>query len=145
MNIILRSIAVLLWLHSISAFAAESFWPTTQEWADIRSVIQGQLEAFQRKDEAGAYSHAAPSVRQRFPTAEAFNKMVREKYSPFYSPREIKFLTPSIVSGRILQGIQFLSDENQLLLAVFTLERQQDKTWKIKACDMLPIESKIAT
>lgn len=145
MNIILRSIAVLLWLHSISAFAAESFWPTAQEWADIRSVIESQLDAFQRDDEAGAYSLAAPSVRQRFPTAEAFNKMVREKYRPFYSPREIKFLTPSIVSGRILQGIQFLSDENQLLLAVFTLERQQDKTWKIKACDMLPIESKIAT
>ena len=145
MNIVVRSIVMLLWLHSISAFAAESFWPTAQEWAEIRSVIQGQLEAFQRNDEAAAYSLAAPSVRERFPTPEAFNKMVREKYSPFYSPREVKFLTPSIVSGRILQGIQFLSDENQLLLAVFTLERQRDKSWKIKACDMLPIESKIAT
>lgn len=140
-----RAIIALLLLHSISAFAAESFWPTAQEWAEIRAVIQRQLDAFQQDDEAGAYSHAAPSVKQRFPTPEAFSKMVRDKYSPIYNPREVKFLTPSIVNARILQGIQFLSDENQLLLAVFTLEKQQDKSWKIKACDLVPIESKVAT
>lgn len=140
-----RLIVLLLILHSISAFAAESFWPTVGEWAAIRGVIQRQLTALEQDDSEGAYALAAPSVKQRFPTPEAFGKMVREQYIPMVSPREVKFLTPSIVSGRILQGIQFLSDDNQLMLAVFTLERQEDKTWKIKACELVPIESKIAT
>ena len=145
MNTIIRLIFALLMLHSSSAFSAESRWPTALEWAEIRAVIQNQLDAFQQDDEAASYALAAPSVKQRFPTAEAFNKMVRDKYRPIYNPREVKFLTPSIVSGRFLQGIQFLSDENQLLLAVFTLERQEDKSWKIKACELVPVDSKIAT
>ena len=144
MNFIFRSIVALLMLHSISAFSAERGWPNAAEWAEIRGVIQSQLDAFGRDDAVAAYEFAAPSVKQRFPTAEAFSKMVRDKYTPIYNPREVKFLTPSIVSGRILQGIQFMSDENQLLIAVFTLERQEDKSWKIKACDLLPMESKIA-
>lgn len=145
MEIVLRWLLAVVLLHSSSVFAAESFWPTAQEWSDIRQVIQSQLDAFQRDDGEASYALAAPSVKERFPTPEAFNKMVRDNYSPIYNLREVKFLTPSIAQGRILQGIQFLSDENQLLLAVFTMERQQDKSWKIKACNLMPIESKIAT
>lgn len=145
MKIVFRWLLAVVLLHSSSVFAAESFWPTAQEWSDIRQVIQSQLDAFQRDDGEASYALAAPSVKERFPTPEAFNKMVRDNYSPIYNLREVKFLTPSIAQGRILQGIQFLSDENQLLLAVFTMERQQDKSWKIKACNLMPIESKTAT
>jgi Domain of unknown function (DUF4864) len=145
MNVALRWVVAVVLLHSSSVFAAENSWPTAKDWADIRQVIQTQLDAFQRDDGEASYALAAPSVKQRFPTPEAFNKMVRDNYSPIYNLREVKFLTPSIAQGRILQGIQFLSEENQLLLAVFTLERQEDKSWKIKACDLMPVESKIAT
>lgn len=145
MNVALRWVVAVVLLHSSSVFAAESSWPSAKDWADIRQVIQTQLDAFQRDDGEASYALAAPSVKERFPTPEAFNKMVRDNYSPIYNLREVKFLTPSIAQGRILQGIQFLSEENQLLLAVFTLERQTDKSWKIKACDLMPVESKIAT
>lgn len=145
MNMISRWFVTMLMLHSISAFSAGNTWPSAQDWVDIRGVIQRQLDAFQQDDDETAYSYAAPSVKQRFPTAEAFSKMVRDKYTPMYSPREIKFLTPSIVQGRIMQGVQFLSDENQLLLAVFTVEKQEDKSWKIKACELIPVESQTAT
>ncbi len=145
MNLIYRSLITLLMLHSISAFSAESFWPTATEWAEIREVIQSQLDAFQQDDDAAAYAFAAPSVKQRFPTVEAFSKMVRDRYTPIYNPRELKFLTPSIVQGRIMQGVQFLSDENQVFLAVFTVEKQEDKSWKIKSCELMPVESKTAT
>ena len=145
MNVIYRSLITLLMLHSISAFSAESFWPTAKEWLEIRGVIQSQLDAFQQDDDAAAYALAAPSVKQRFPTAEAFSKMVRNLYTPIYNLREVKFLTPSIVHGRIMQGVQFLSDENQVFLAVFTVEKQEDKSWKIKACELMPVESKTAT
>ncbi len=145
MNVALRWVVAVVLLHSSSVFAAENSWPSAKDWADIRQVIQTQLDAFQRDDGEASYALAAPSVKQRFPTPEAFNKMVRDNYSPIYNLREVKFLTPSIAQGRILQGIQFLSEENQLLLAVFTLERQTDKSWKIKACDLMPVESKIAT
>ncbi len=144
MNVIYRSLLTLLMLHSISAISAESFWPTAAEWTEIRSVIQSQLDAFQQDDDAAAYALAAPSVKERFPSAEVFSKMVRERYTAIYNPREVKFLTPSIVQGRIMQGIQFLSDENQLFLAVFTVEKQKDKTWKIKACELVPVESRTA-
>ncbi len=144
MKVIFRALfAVLMW-HSISAFSAESFWPTAKEWAEIRGVIQSQLDAFQQDDDAAAYALAAPSVKERFPSAEAFSKMVRNRYTPIYNPREVKFLTPSIVQGRIMQGLQFLSEENQLFLAMFTVERQSDKTWKIKACELMPVESRTA-
>jgi Domain of unknown function (DUF4864) len=145
MNLFYRSIVTLLMLHSISAFSADSFWPTATEWTEIRGVIQSQLDAFQQEDDAAAYAFAAPSVKQRFPTVEVFSKMVRDRYTPIYNPRELKFLTPSIVQGRIMQGVQFLSDENQVFLAVFTVEKQEDKSWKIKACELMPVESKTAT
>jgi Domain of unknown function (DUF4864) len=145
MNVALRWVVALVLLSSSSAFAAESAWPSAKDWADIRQVIQTQLDAFQRDDGEASYALAAPSVKERFPTPEAFNKMVRDNSSPIYNLRALKFLTPSIAHGRILQGIEFLSDENQLLLAVFTLERQEDKSWKIKSCDLMPVESKIAT
>ena len=44
-----------------------------------------------------------------------------------------------------MQGVQFLSDENQVFLAVFTVEKQEDKSWKIKSCELMPVESKTAT
>jgi Domain of unknown function (DUF4864) len=144
MKVIVRALFAVLMLHSISAFSAESFWPTAIEWAQIRSVIQSQLDAFQQDDDAAAYDLAAPSVKERFPNAEAFSKMVRNRYTPIYNPRDVKFLTPSIVQGRIMQGLQFLSDENQLFLAMFTVEKQSDKTWKIKACELMPVESRTA-
>ena len=144
MNVLLRWIFAAVLLHSSSVFAAGNSWPTAQDWSDIRQAIQSQLDAFQRDDGEASYALAAPSVKERFPTPEAFNRMVRDHYSPIYNLREVRFLTPSIAQGRILQGIQFLSDENQLLLAVFTVERQEDKSWKIKACNLMPIESKIA-
>ncbi len=145
MNVWFRWLTMLLFCNSISAAVAESFWPTTQEWGEIRTVIQSQLDAFERDDDSAAYSYTAPIVRQRFPTQEDFMKMVREKYSPVYRPREVKFLTPSIIVGQIMQGIEFMSDENQLLVAIFTMERQEDKTWKIASCDLMRSARKLAT
>ena len=39
--------------------------------AGIASVIESQLNAFRSDDIAGAYSHAAPNIRQMFPTISA--------------------------------------------------------------------------
>ncbi len=140
-----RCLAIVLFYHSISVAGANSFWPTTQEWSDIRVVIQSQLDAFERDDDMAAYSYAAPVVRQRFPTQEAFMKMVREKYAAVYRPREVKFLTPSIIGSQIMQGIEFMSEESLPMMAIFTMERQEDKTWKIASCDLMPSPRKIAT
>uniref|UniRef100_UPI00403F8DA0 DUF4864 domain-containing protein n=1 Tax=Microcoleus sp. OTE_8_concoct_300 TaxID=2964710 RepID=UPI00403F8DA0 len=44
--------------------------------ATIRSVVEKQLQAFQKDDAAGAFAFASPGIQQQFRTAENFMHMV---------------------------------------------------------------------
>ena len=59
--------------------------------AEIRTIIQNQIAAFQRNDGETAYSYASPTIRGLFPTVDRFMAMVRDGYQPVYRPRSVVF------------------------------------------------------
>jgi hypothetical protein len=99
-----------------------------------RKVIEAQLAAFADDDAERAFSFAAPSIRESFGSAEKFMTMVRQGYPVVYRPTSVRFLEPVLDSGTLLQRVRMTDDIGVPWMVVYSLERQDDKTWRIAAC-----------
>ena len=104
----------------------------------VREVIDGQIKAFRADDHQSAYSFAAPSVREAFPTEDMFITMVRNQYQPLYRPISYTFGRSSLDADEVLQELLVTDSNRQLWQVVYTLVRQQDQSWKITNVMMLP-------
>ena len=104
------------------------------ERSAIRSVIEGQLNAFQRDDAAGAYAHAAPPIQNLFPNEDRFMAMVRESYRPVYRPRAHAFAGWKETPLGLAQSVEIKDAEGVDWIALYTVERQPDGSWKITGC-----------
>jgi len=109
----------------------------------VRGVVEAQLAAFAADDAKRAFSYAAPSIREMFGTPERFVAMVRAGYPVVYRPASVNFLIPVWVDGQLVQGVHLTDDEGTLWLAVYRLERQPDKSWRISGCDVQPAQGKM--
>ena len=134
----LRSLAVVL---AALCFAAPGQAATqaagAEEAAAIRSVIEQQLAAFQRDDGAEAFSYAAPGIQRRFQTPEIFMQMVRSGYAPVYRPREVEFRELRVRGETIQQEVLFVGPDGKPVLALYTMQRQADGSWKIAGVILL--------
>src|ERR1700674_188235 len=132
---LLRSIVLSVLLIVLPTAVAAAGKP---DWKAIRAVITDQLTAF-RKDEAQrAFSHASPAIRKQFRTAPRFMEMVREAYFPLYRPRSTHFLEPAVVEGQIIQPLRVVSQDGDVLIALYVMERGADGHWKISGCELAP-------
>lgn len=109
----------------------------------VRAVVEAQLAAFAADDAKGAFSYAAPSIRDMFGTPERFVAMVRAGYPVVYRPASVTFLNPVRVDGEIVQGVHLTDADGVLWLATYRLERQRDRSWRIAGCDVRPAPGKI--
>lgn len=109
----------------------------------VRVVVEAQLAAFAADDAKRAFSYAAPSIREMFGTPERFVAMVRAGYPVVYRPASVNFLVPVWVEGQLVQGVHLTDAEGTLWLAVYRLERQPDKSWRISGCDVQPAQGKM--
>lgn len=125
--------AMVLGAHSSAAQElAES------ERDGIRGVIDAQLQAFRDDDGPLAYSFAAPGIQRIFPTHQIFMAMVRDGYAPVYRAAEAEFrdIEP-LPEGRWLQHVLIVGANGDVVLALYTMERQPDGTWKIAGCRLV--------
>lgn len=109
--------------------------------ADVRSVrvvVQAQLDAFAVDDAARAFSYAAPSLQGAFGNPERFLAMVRASYPVVYRPVSVAFLVPETLGDDVLQGVHFTDSSGTLWLAIYRLQRQPDKHWRIAGCALTP-------
>jgi len=104
----------------------------------IRAVVEAQLAAFAADDAALAFSYAAPAIRSMFQTPERFLAMVRAGYPAVYRPSGVVFLHPVRAENELVQGVQLTDAAGSLWLAVYRLERQPDKSWRINGCNVQP-------
>ena len=102
----------------------------------VRTVVEAQLSAFAADDAKRAFSYAAPSIREMFGTPDRFMEMVRAGYPVVYRPASVVFLNPERVEGQLLQGVHLTDASGALWLAIYRLERQPDKSWRIAGCDV---------
>lgn len=127
-----------------SAFAATSA-PAELRAADrqeIRNVVERQLDAFRRDDGVTAFSYAAPGVRAQFRTPANFMKMVRDSYPAVYRPRAVKVLAPAVVGGEIIQAVEVVGPDGTVMMALYTMQHQPDKAWRIAGCRLVPTAGK---
>ena len=109
---------------------------------EIRNVIERQLEAFRRDDGVTAFSFAAPGVRAQFRTPANFMKMVRDSYPAVYRPRAVRILDPAVVGGEIVQAVEVVGPDGTVMMALYTMQHQPDKAWRIAGCRLVPTAGK---
>ncbi len=131
MRIVLIVFAVFM--LALAPARAESLTPADE--AAFRSIIGSQIEAFRAEDGPKAYSHAAPVIRQIFPTPDMFMNMVRQGYQPVYRPRSVEFGEAGFsASGRPIQKVTVVGPDGLTYEAIYTMERQPDGSWAISGC-----------
>ena len=102
----------------------------------VRQVIEAQLEAFRRDDAAGAFSYAAPGIRDSFGTPEKFMAMVREQYAVVYRPRSVSFEEPLMAGEDLVQPVRMTDGYGRAWMAIYPMARQPDGSWRINGCHL---------
>jgi hypothetical protein len=99
---VLQVLAVVLALLPVSARAQGVD-------AEIRGVIQGQIDAFGANDVATAFSYASPMIQGLFGTPENFGMMVQQGYPMVWRPGAVRFEGLREQGGRKVQSV-FITD-----------------------------------
>jgi len=118
-----------------------SAWPgraaTALSVADeknVRAVIQAQLKAFAADNARAAFAFATPALQVQFGTPEAFMALVRSSYPVVYAPGHVAFLKPEAQQSEVIQRVQMTDQQGKAWLAVYRLQQQKDKGWRISGC-----------
>ncbi|MBC6441327.1 MAG: DUF4864 domain-containing protein [Rhodospirillales bacterium] len=106
--------------------------------AAIKAVILDQLDAFNRDDGNRAFSHASPSIQDKFRSVDVFMTMVRQAYLPVYRSAAAKFGQVHLVDGIPYQQVYVTGQNGEAVLAVYTMEQQDDGSWRINGCTLYP-------
>ncbi len=101
---------------------------------DIRAVIEAQLAAFRADDAELAFSFASPAIRAKFGVAGYFMAMVRGAYPVVYRPESVSFLLAQIVDDDVIQRVRMTDRGGAAWLAIYRMQRQSDRQWRIDAC-----------
>lgn len=117
---------------------------TALDQKNIRTVVKGQMAAFAKDDANKAFSYAAPNVRQAVGSAAGFMTMVRRDYPMVYRPASSAFLQAESVSGEVLQRVQLTDASGNSWLAIYSLEQQKDKSWRITGCSVQENKGRMA-
>lgn len=113
---------------------------TAADEKSVRGVIEQQLAAFAKDDAAKAFSFAAPNVRE----AAGFMAMVRKDYPVVYRPGSVAFLKAEGKDGQAIQRVQMTDAGGASWLAVYSLERQRNKAWRITGCAVVENRGRMA-
>ncbi|WP_339028361.1 DUF4864 domain-containing protein [Bradyrhizobium symbiodeficiens] len=102
-----------------------------------QGVVRAQEQAFARDDAAGAYSHAAPALKEIFPAPDIFMSMVQSGYAPVYRHKSFEFSESKIEGSSIAQRVHIIDANGEAWEALYTLEQQPDGSYKITGCTLL--------
>jgi hypothetical protein len=127
----------LLVLLAGSLPAAASGRVTGSDFLEIRAVIHRQIDAFRRDDAPGAFALASPGVQQAFGTPQRFLEVVRMTYRAVYRPARVSFLDPMVLSGDVVQQVQITDRAGGVWLAYYSMQRQDDGSWRTNGCHLV--------
>jgi len=103
----------------------------------FQEIISDQIAAFNADDDLRAYSHAAPVIKQLFPSPEIFMSMVRQGYQPVYRQKSFSFGPVLDDMGRPSQEVTIVDVNGQVWTAIYSFERQANGAWKISGCRLV--------
>jgi hypothetical protein len=126
-------VLALLWLAN-AAWAEEI---TRADQSAFQEVISDQIRAFNADDGVRAYSHAAPIIKQLFPSPDTFMAMVKQGYQPVYRQKSFNFGDVTNDTGRPEQEVTIVDLNGQVWTAIYSFERQANGSWKISGCRLV--------
>jgi len=100
----------------------------------VQQVVTAQLKAFSSEDADAAFAAATPEVRKSVGDPSRFLALVRGNYPMVYHPAGFAFLKPQVDKDQVLQAVALRDGDDKTWIALFTLERQPDSSWRIGAC-----------
>ncbi len=103
----------------------------------IQAVIQNQVDAFNQDDDVRAYRHASPTIQRIFQTVDVFMTMVRDGYPPVYRSTRVEFGALHMMNGEPVQEVYVTGQDRLSVLAVYTMEHQEDGSWRINGCTIV--------
>lgn len=104
------------------------------EAQQVQAVVMAQLKAFSEEDADAAFATATPEVRQSVRDPRRFLALVQGNFPMVVHPAGFAFLAPHVEKNQVLQAVALRDADDKTWLALFTLERQPDNTWRIGAC-----------
>ena len=107
---------------------------TVEDVAEIRAVINRQIEAFRRDDAREAFALVSPGVQQTFGTPERFLDVVRVSYRAVYRPATVAFLGLTVMGQDAVQQVQIIDRAGSVWLAYYAMQRQRDGSWRTNGC-----------
>jgi chlorite dismutase len=135
----MRRLLCALLLGASPLFAGAQSVPPADAEA-VRKVIEAQLDAFRRDDAEGAFSYAAPAIREMVGTPERFIQMVKTSYAVVYRPHRVTFREPVKVGKDLAQPVRMTDEEGRAWVVVYPMERQPDGKWLINGCQLAPLK-----
>ena len=108
------------------------------EWQAIRKVISDQLAALRAGDADKAFGYASSGIRAQFGDAATFIAMVREAYSALLLARYTEFLDGAVIDGVVVQPLRLIAPDNTVQVALYTVERQSARGWRVTGCQIAP-------
>lgn len=127
-------IVATLFCGAFTARADDAASASTADHQAIEQVITSQLEAFRRDAGDAAFGLASPNIQAMFGSAANFMAMVRQGYPPVYRPRSFTFEQLVTINGRIVQRVMVIGPDGEAALALYTMEREADGSWRIDGC-----------
>jgi Domain of unknown function (DUF4864) len=135
----LRIFVVALFL-CMSAFGAQADELSPAEKTEFQRIISAQIQAFRADDGKAAYGFAAPLVKQAFPSVDMFMGMVKQGYPQVYRPQSFAFEDAALDPvGRPTQKVSIVGPDGKSYLATYTMQKQEDGTWRIAGCTLSEI------
>ena len=145
---IVRRRAVLVAATALALASATAVRAATLDGADERAVgavVREQLDALASDDAARAYAFATPAIRALFRDPQTFLAMVKGGYAAIVRPRSAIFFKPEAVEADEAElRVQIVDRVGAAWIAVYRLERQQDRSWRIAGCTLAPSRGQIA-
>jgi hypothetical protein len=139
---------VALWFALATALAGAQVpvGPThsAAEWEKIRAVVTAQREALVAGEGERAFAFATPALRRQYGSAEAFMRMVRSGYQALADARYVELLDGGVIEGSTIQPLRLVMPDGAVLVALYTMERQRDGSWRIAGCVIAPSTVKSA-
>jgi hypothetical protein len=133
MRALTASLVLIMGIVSASPAIADGIAST-----DAQRTIESQINAFRAGKDAEAYSYAAPSIQGFFPTVESFIGMVKGGYSPVVEPRDFQFGEAKTVGAEaIVQEVEIIAKDGTAWVALYSLIKVSDGTWKISGVQLL--------
>jgi len=138
----LRALCAALACVALVAFApgasAATFDPGARDWKTIRKVIGDQRTALRKDDGARAFGFASRGLRAQFESAENFMRMVHAGYQPLIDARHVEFLDGAVIDGRVVQPLRLVLADDTVLVALYTMLKEDDGRWRIAGCMIAP-------